>query len=115
MLTPLRKTAEPANACAELRTGVWYGDESFTLRPPPEWSMTVHWPRTPPPLTDAQIDESLRRPVGHPPIAELCRTKSRPLIIVDDLNRPTPAYRVLPLLLSQFQAAGIAARNVRIL
>lgn len=36
-------------------------------------------------------------------------------MIVDDLNRPTPAARIMPFLLRHFQDAGIAAESVRIL
>ena len=54
-------------------------------------------------------------PVGQPPVRDLCRGKSKPLVIVDDLNRPTPTSRILPALLAQFQQAGIPARDVTIL
>jgi len=87
----------------------------FTLPLPSEWSLLVHWPRTPPPLTDAQIIESLERPIGQPTIREICRGKTRRLVIIDDLNRPTPSYQLLPTLLRQFQEAGIPSRSVRIL
>src|SRR5437667_4442216 len=115
MIRTLPDTTTSAGLCTELRTGVWYGDAPFTLRLPPEWSLTVHWPQTPPPLTDGQIIEALEQPVGQDPVRELCRGKSQPLVIVDDLNRPTPAYRVLPFLLKQFELAGIPAGAVRIL
>jgi lactate racemase len=65
-------------------------------------------------LTDAQIAERLESPTGLPTVRELCRGKARPLVIVDDLNRPTPASRILPVLLRQFEDAGIPARDVGI-
>jgi nickel-dependent lactate racemase len=37
------------------------------------------------------------------------------LVIIDDLNRPTPSYLVLPVVLRQLQEAGIPGRSVRIL
>jgi lactate racemase len=73
------------------------------------------WPDTPPALDDDQIAHALERPVGQPPIKELARGKSRPLIIVDDLTRPTPASLVIPHVLRHFAAAGIMKRNVTIL
>src|SRR5207245_5471659 len=54
-------------------------------------------------------------PAGQPTIRELCRGKARPLVIVDDLHRPTPAFRVVPALLRQFEDAGIAPRAVGII
>lgn len=104
----------------QLRTAAWYGDELFALPVPPEWDVTVFRPRTPPPLTDAQIEQVLESPCGQPPLRILCRNLARrarpgPLVIVDDLNRPTPVARVMPFVLKHFQSAGIAARDVRIL
>lgn len=98
-----------------VRTGAWYGDQSIRLDFPNQWDVTFLWPKTPPPLTDEQIVNILTEPVGQPPIKEMCRGKTRPLIIVDDLNRPTPATRVMPFLLNSFREAGIPLRKVRIL
>ena len=99
----------------QLRTGAWYGDQPLSLDFPDKWDVTFLWPRTPPPLTDQQIVDILDRPVGQPPIRQICRGKSRPLVIVDDLNRPTPAARVIPFLLSSFRDAGIPLGDVKIL
>jgi Lactate racemase N-terminal domain len=85
------------------------------VRIPDEWKITTLWPRTPSALDDGQVAEALDQPVGQPPIRELARGKSRPLIIVDDLTRPTPASRVIPHVLRHLEAAGIAKRNVTIL
>jgi nickel-dependent lactate racemase len=100
---------------ATLRTGAWYGDRSESLEFPSSWRVTIHRPQTPPPLADAQIAASLESPVGQEPIRALARGKSRPLILVDDLTRPTPADRVLPLLLRQLEEAGIRSGDVRIM
>jgi hypothetical protein len=99
----------------EFRTGAWHGEEALFLPFPAGWDVTVLWPRTPPALTDLEIAESLDRPIGQPPIREICRGRSRPLIIVDDLNRPTPVGRVMPFVLEHFRQAGIPAQAVRIL
>jgi nickel-dependent lactate racemase len=106
---------ESASAGPTLRTAAWYGDAPLALEFPPEWEVTVHWPRTPPPLSDGAIRQAIARPNGQPPLREQCRGKSRPLVIVDDLTRPTPAARVLPFVLEEFRAAGIAASQVTIL
>lgn len=98
-----------------LRTGAWYGDVPVALDFPERWKVTTHWPQTPPPLSEARIRESLERPVGQPPIRELSKGKRRPLILVDDVNRPTPAARIMPLVLREFDAAGIPRSNITIL
>ena len=110
-----RSDLRPAGDEQEFRTGAWHGEEALFLPFPARWDVTVLWPRTPPALADCEIAESLDRPIGQPPIREICRGKTRPLIIVDDLNRPTPAARVMPFVLEHFRQAGIPAQEVRIL
>jgi len=98
-----------------LRTGAWYGDDPLELDFPPGAEVVTCWPATPPPLTAAQLALALERPVGQPPLRELAFGARRPLVIVDDLTRPTPAGGVLPLLLGQLAGAGIPAEAIRIL
>ena len=97
-----------------LRTAAWHCDHALELDFPDDWHIATHWPRTPPALTDEAIRAALERPVGQPPIRELCRGKTRPVVVVDDLCRPTPDARVLPLLLDQFRQGGIAAKQITI-
>lgn len=99
----------------ELRTGAWHGDSPIRLEFPSQWKVTTWWPKTPPPLSDQEITQALENPVGQPPVRELCRGKRRPLVLVDDVNRPTPAARILPPLLKQFAGAGIPAADITIL
>ncbi len=97
-----------------LRTAAWYGDRELMLRVPSRWQVEMLWPRTPPPLRPEQIVEALERPIGQPPIRELARSKRRPVIVCDDLTRPTPANLVIPHLLQQLEDAGIAREDVTI-
>ena len=99
----------------ELRTGAWYNDRSIQLTFPDSWDVVTYWPDTPSPLTDEEIAEQIRRPIGQPTLSELARGKKRPVIVVDDLARPTPVFRILPFLLKEFEAAGIQSHDVRIL
>lgn len=99
----------------QVRTAAWYGDELLHLPVPSEWHIQTLWPRTPAPLTDGEIVALLEQPVGQPSIRVLCRGRQRPLIVVDDLNRPTPVPRILPVLLEWFQQASIEPSQVRIL
>jgi nickel-dependent lactate racemase len=97
-----------------LRTGAWYGDRTIDLDIPGSWQVRTFWPRTPPPLSDSDLVAALEAPVGQPPIRELARGKRRPVIIVDDLTRPTPAHRVIPVILKQLHDAGIGADQVTV-
>jgi nickel-dependent lactate racemase len=98
-----------------LNSGAWYGDRPLLLSCPENWNVRVHAPRLPQPLTDDEIEERLENPVAQPPLRRLAEGKTRPLIIVDDLTRPTPADRIMPALLRQLKNAGIQAEDVRVL
>jgi lactate racemase len=102
-------------AAVELRTAAWYGDRPLRLELPSGWRVTTHRPSTPRPLTDDELAMALERPRGQPPIRELARGRRRPLVIVDDPTRPTPAGRVLPAVLRQLADAGVGAGDVRVL
>jgi nickel-dependent lactate racemase len=101
-------------AVHRLPINAWYGDQTVDDHFPDDWNVIAHWPRTPRPLDDDDVLQALRRPCGQPPIRELARGRSRPVIIVDDCTRPTPADRVLPYLLEELQAAGIPPNEVGI-
>ena len=98
-----------------LRTERWLSDAAFELEWPAKWSVSVLWPSVPPPLSAEQITAALRNPVGLAALADLARGKRKPLVIIDDLSRPTPAARILDPLLDELKAAGIAPGQVTIL
>jgi len=97
-----------------LPINAWYGDQTVDVHFPDDWNVIAHWPRTPRPLNDDDVLWALRQPCGQLPIREVARGRSRPVIIVDDCTRPTPAARVLPHILDELQAAGIPANEVGI-
>jgi nickel-dependent lactate racemase len=99
----------------ELRTGIWYEDRPLRLTFPDRWDVITHWPDTPRPLTDDQIRQGIRSPFGQQPLQSLAQGKKAPLIITDDLTRPTPVFRIMPFLLEELRSAGIPAAGIRIL
>lgn len=98
-----------------LRTGVWYGDRQIDLPIPSNWDVKIQWPDTPPPLSTEKLKEILDHPAGNATLNTICRGKSRPLIIVDDLNRPSPASEIMPLVLNAISSLGIPLEAVKIL
>lgn len=99
----------------KLQTGIWYNDHTIELFFPDTWNVKICWPDIPSPLSDKEIREQINAPVNQAPLRELAKGKTRPVIIIDDLARPTPVYRIIPYVLEEFQAAGIKAEDVRIL
>jgi lactate racemase len=98
----------------ELRTAAWYGDMPLQLTFPPHWKVAVLWPDTPPPVSERDIADALARPVNQARISELGRGRLRPVVIVDDLTRPTPAAHVMPFVLRELEQAGIPAEVVTV-
>lgn len=98
-----------------LQTGIWYNDHTIELLFPDDWEIRTCWPDVPPPLSEQEIRERINMPVNQDPLRKLAKDKSRPVVIIDDLARPTPVSRIMPYILEEFQAAGIRPENVRIL
>lgn len=97
-----------------MRTAAWYGDTPVALRMPDDWDVQTYWPSTPRPLSDPEAGRPLESPLGQAPLRELARGARRPVIVVDDLTRPTPASVVLPPLIRQLEQAGISRDRLTI-
>jgi nickel-dependent lactate racemase len=82
---------------------------------PDSWDVVTYWPNTPLPLTDKEIQDRIHKPIDQPPLRELAKGKRSPVVIVDDLARPTPVFRIMPFLLEEFYSAGLHAHQIRIL
>ncbi|MHC1783843.1 MAG: lactate racemase domain-containing protein [Anaerolineaceae bacterium] len=98
-----------------LRSGVWYGDREIEVEFPDGWEVDVVRPDFPSPFSGQEIEAILDAPTGRQTIQELCRGKKHPLIIVDDLNRPTPASVVMPSVMRRLAEVGIPPEDVSIL
>lgn len=110
----MQRAVDSGTQVLELGSGAWCGDFTVPVQIPDDWTVEIHWPATPPELTDEEILASLRRPVGQAPIRDLVAGCTQPVILVDDLTRPTPLDRVLPLVLAELEAAGIRNEAVTI-
>lgn len=101
-------------AQVEIRSGAWACDSRLMLDFPDNWDVKALWPRTPAPLSRDEIWNALENPIGQQPIRQLAYGRRRPVIVVDDLNRPTPAWQIVPLVLKQFAQAKIDPRDVTV-
>jgi hypothetical protein len=110
-----RGAAAPRGGLLRLRTGAWYGDREIRLDLPAGWRVRLHAPAPLPPLDDEAIAARLDHPLGRPGLAELAEGCRRPLVIVDDPNRPTPVDRILPFLLARLRQSGVSPDSVTLL
>src|SRR5207248_9253534 len=64
---------------------------------------------------DDAVRDAIASPIGTPPLRDLARSTSAPCIVIDDLSRPTQGRRLLPPILDELAAAGIAPNDVLVL
>ena len=99
----------------QLRTKAWFGDESLAIDLPPLWNVVEVGPEDKPPLSTGVIRETLQQPIGTPTLAEIAKGNTKPVIIIDDLTRPTPAADLLPLLIEELTRVGLPERDITIM
>lgn len=120
---PTRRTflATPALAATRLtpgsvplRTHEWFGDRVENFQFPAGWEIQVHHMHgvNNPVLRPAQIRDAILHPVGTPPLRELAAGKRTVAIAFDDLTRPTPTYEIVPHVVAELRAAGIADDDI---
>jgi len=101
-----------------VKTNEFFGDQTIQLEFPETWEvnevkMVGHEAR---PLTDSEIRDALSHPIGTKTVGEMARGKTgRIVVTVDDLARPTPAYRVLPFIVKELEDSGIADNQILII
>jgi nickel-dependent lactate racemase len=64
---------------------------------------------------DSIIAQAIANPIGTPSLEKVLQGKRDVVIIVDDLTRPTPVDRIVPLLLDRLNIAGIANDQIKII
>jgi nickel-dependent lactate racemase len=92
---------------------MWYGDR-FDMVFPDGWELSVAEMRGGPEIGEEGIRQAFERPIGAPRLRELARGRRDAAILVDDLTRPTPSYRILPHILEELAAAGLGEERVKI-
>lgn len=93
----------------------FYGDQEFAFDFPDGWEveeMNIAGHDSPL-LTADQIREALNNPIGTMTIGEMAKgRRGRIAILVDDLQRPTPAELVVPHVIEELKKVGIADRQI---
>lgn len=98
-----------------LRWRSWHGDEPLEIDFPADYDVTVYPPRGGPDIGEEGIRQAFANPIGTPRLAELARGKRSAIVVVDDIARPTPAYRLVPHVLAELREAGVPAGSTKFL
>jgi nickel-dependent lactate racemase len=103
-------TTEPP--AANIRFGAWNGDRDLSLTFPEHWEVELCPPRGGPDIGEEGVRAAFAAPVGAPRLRALAVGRRRPCIVIDDLSRPTPGERLVPVVLDELREAGISPRDV---
>lgn len=95
--------------------GAWYHKEPITLDFPTSWNVEMCRMAGGRDIGDAGIRQAITNAIGAPRLQEYAKGKTSAAILVDDLSRPTPAFRLIPYVLEELAAAGIGADQVKII
>ncbi|MFX1477550.1 MAG: lactate racemase domain-containing protein [Promethearchaeota archaeon] len=66
-------------------------------------------------LSEIEIENSIQNPIGTPKLSELAKEKKNVVIVIDDMTRPTPISKILPLVLEELRKVGINEEQITIL
>ncbi|HIE29551.1 TPA: nickel-dependent lactate racemase [Candidatus Poribacteria bacterium] len=62
-----------------------------------------------------EVRRAISNPIGTPSLDELIQPQHKVAILVDDFTRPTPAYKVMPVVLEALGKIGVADENIKII
>lgn len=101
-----------------MRIPLNYGDRVLDLEVPDENLAWVVSPGRLPPLEDeeAEIRKAIRFPIGMDSLETLVKAKGkRVVILADDITRPTPHKKILPILLGELNSAGVSDSDITLI
>ncbi len=105
-----------------LLMGAWHGARAAHLDVHPGWQIQTCGMADAPSIDDAAIIAALRTPIQGPRLSELAHTKlasqgdkARVCIAIDDLERPTEAWRIVPTLLDELNMGGVSDEQVYVI
>ncbi len=100
---------------AAIPWGCWRGNRSLPLTFPNNWKIQMASMADAPDVGQAEIRRAFQNPIGQEPIRKMAEGKKTAAIAVDDLTRPTQAYRFLPFILEELNQAGIRNEDIKII
>ena len=91
-----------------------YGKEKLPLQIEEENLIASLMPRKEESCGDYKeiLKESLRAPIDTPPLRQIAKAGQTAAIIISDITRPCPSYKILPFLLEELNAAGVKDENI---
>ena len=88
-----------------------WGKETLSVALPEHWRLNGRLePSSRPAVADldAEVERSLAAPMGSPRLRDVAKPGQRVALVIDDGSRPTPVARLMPHVLNELSAAGVA-------
>lgn len=94
-----------------------YGKDELSFEVPDENVIWELYPNDLPVVKDEReaIKEALENPIGTERLEKLVKKGMKVVIIADDLTRPTPRKRIIPILLDELNRIGIPDEDITVL
>lgn len=93
----------------------WHGDDACALFFPEAWDVQLCTMADAPALSELEIRKAMSQPIGKPGLGAVASAARTVAIAVDDITRPTPTSKLLPIVLEQLGEAGIEKENIKII
>lgn len=94
--------------------GSWRGNKNYSLSFPNNWKVIVASMAGGKDVSQGEIRKAFANPIGQETIRKLAEGKKTAVIAVDDLTRPTQAYRFLPFIVEELNRGGIKDEDIKI-
>jgi len=93
----------------------WYGLKKLRLTFPASWRVEVcdFAGCARPKMKPAEMKQAIVKPVGMAPLKQYARGKKEVVILFDDMARVTRVSEIVPFVLAELAAAGIADKQIR--
>jgi nickel-dependent lactate racemase len=99
----------------EIPWGAWRGNKKKHLSFPKNWKVTMASMADREDVSQAEIRRAFANPIGQETIRKLAEGKKTAAIAVDDLTRPTQAFRFLPFIVDELKKGGIGEEGIKII
>jgi nickel-dependent lactate racemase len=93
----------------------WREPEYLKISFPENWDVSLCRMNGNSEIDEKKIVESIHNPIGTERISELAQGKEKVVIVVDDMTRTTPIYKIMPYILSELKKAHIDQSHITIL
>jgi len=93
----------------------WYDETEFEFEFPHKYYVEVAYMNDSPDVGDRAIEQAIKNPIQSDSLDQITKRKKTAAIAIDDISRPTPGYRILPILVRELVRSGIKHQNIKII